>query len=348
LASPSEQTIVEAEQTDEFQMKGGIVLVHPDTGETDMVVGGNKTIEWTPEGNIAKFRVRYKTSSGGSYSDITPAGGVTGVVEGPNRTWEWTDLPDTISSDVWFRVEDQDNDNVGGDSTGANTIIGSIDLTAPDGSDTLTIGTPFDITWTKTGSIGNVMIEYSTDDFDADTRTVIGSYTSASPYGWTPTAAQFAYGDMNQDILKVRLTSIGGIPVTDKSAGVFKVKGIISAVQPSGVDDILLKDGDYTVTWSQTGNIGTVDIYYKLNDQNDTHDTVTVDTDHPITVTVDPETGALSPYVVVRDRIPALISRPIYYQLVELGVEEEVDRENLYGVWSSGTFFPLGKLDETP
>jgi len=78
------------------------------------------------------------------------------------------------------------------------------------------------------------------------------------------------------------------------------------------------------------------------------HDTVTVDTDHPITVTVDPETGALSPYVVVRDRIPALISRPIYYQLVELGVEEEVDRENLYGVWSSGTFFPLGKLDETP
>ena len=29
----------------------------------------------------------------------------------------------------------------------------------------------------------------------------------------------------------------------------------------------------------------------------------------------------------------------------ELGVEEVVDGDQLYGVWSAGCFFPLGRLD---
>ena len=73
---------------------------------------------------------------------------------------------------------------------------------------------------------------------------------------------------------------------------------------------------------------------------------VTVDTDHPIWVVVDPLSREPSPYVLVRDGLEARINRAVYYELVELGVEESIDGDHLYGVWSSGTFFPLGRVTE--
>lgn len=72
---------------------------------------------------------------------------------------------------------------------------------------------------------------------------------------------------------------------------------------------------------------------------------VAVDVAHPIRVEHNPDSGEPSPYVLVRDRLEALIARAVYYELVELGVEREVGGERLFGVWSASAFFPLGKLD---
>tara|TARA_R110000787_G_scaffold9405_5_gene32881 strand:- start:840 stop:1457 length:618 start_codon:yes stop_codon:yes gene_type:complete len=64
--------------------------------------------------------------------------------------------------------------------------------------------------------------------------------------------------------------------------------------------------------------------------------------ENPIRVEVDPGSGEPSPYVLVREGLEALIARAVYYDLVELAVEEERDGETLFGVWSGGAFFPLG------
>lgn len=74
-------------------------------------------------------------------------------------------------------------------------------------------------------------------------------------------------------------------------------------------------------------------------------DRVTADADHPIRVAHDPATGEPRPYVLVRGGLEALIVRSVYYELVELGVEEKVGDDYLFGVWSGGSFFPLGSLD---
>ena len=75
-------------------------------------------------------------------------------------------------------------------------------------------------------------------------------------------------------------------------------------------------------------------------------DRVTVSASHPVRVTFEPETAEPSPYVLVRDRLEALISRPVYYELADMGCEEEVEGDLLFGVWSEGGFFPLGRLDD--
>ena len=73
---------------------------------------------------------------------------------------------------------------------------------------------------------------------------------------------------------------------------------------------------------------------------------ITADHAHPIRVAHDRSAGAPSPYVLVRPGFEARVLRAVYYQLVELGVEEVVAGDRLFGVWSLGAFFPLGRLEE--
>lgn len=71
-------------------------------------------------------------------------------------------------------------------------------------------------------------------------------------------------------------------------------------------------------------------------------DAVAAGAEHPIRVEVDPVTAEPAPYVLVRDRLEARIHRPVFYELVERGVQEG----GRFGVWSDGVFFALGSLDE--
>jgi len=76
-------------------------------------------------------------------------------------------------------------------------------------------------------------------------------------------------------------------------------------------------------------------------------DIVTADAAHRLRVATD-EGGHPRPYLKVRNKLEARLSRPVFYALVELGREERVGDTIQFGVWSEGTFFPLGSLsDET-
>ena len=53
--------------------------------------------------------------------------------------------------------------------------------------------------------------------------------------------------------------------------------------------------------------------------------------------------GHPAPYVLVRDNLEARIGRPVFYELVELGIEEIIEDATQFGVWSRGQFFRLGE-----
>jgi hypothetical protein len=53
------------------------------------------------------------------------------------------------------------------------------------------------------------------------------------------------------------------------------------------------------------------------------------------------------PYILVRDRLEARISRTVFYDLVSLAVEQEGPQGSELGVWSEGIFFSLGALPPT-
>lgn len=74
-------------------------------------------------------------------------------------------------------------------------------------------------------------------------------------------------------------------------------------------------------------------LYFRTN----VDDVVILDKNHPLRVAF-AANGEPSPYILVRDRLEALVTRSVYYELAEM--VEEIDGQ--YGLWSSGYFFVLG------
>jgi hypothetical protein len=79
--------------------------------------------------------------------------------------------------------------------------------------------------------------------------------------------------------------------------------------------------------------------------RTNTDEIITVDAEHRLRIAEAGDGGEPSPYVMVRNGLEARLTRSVYYELVAQGWEEDLGGEKVYGLWSSGIFFPLGRLD---
>lgn len=76
-------------------------------------------------------------------------------------------------------------------------------------------------------------------------------------------------------------------------------------------------------------------------------DEVTADADHPIRVEVS-EDGEPRPYLHVRRGLEALISRSVFYELVEMAEERDTADGPRLGLESDGVWFALGPAEAAP
>ncbi|AYD01696.1 DUF1285 domain-containing protein [Neorhizobium sp. NCHU2750] len=75
-------------------------------------------------------------------------------------------------------------------------------------------------------------------------------------------------------------------------------------------------------------------------------DVVEIDHDHPLRFETKGEEGQLKPYLLVRGRLEALVSRPVMYDLVERGETVEIDGVDMFAVRSGSQIFPIMPADE--
>jgi hypothetical protein len=71
-------------------------------------------------------------------------------------------------------------------------------------------------------------------------------------------------------------------------------------------------------------------------------DEVEAGPENGIRVEMDAETGEPRPYLHVRRGLEALISRPVFYELVEMAEERDTPDGPTLGVASNGAWFPIG------
>jgi hypothetical protein len=67
--------------------------------------------------------------------------------------------------------------------------------------------------------------------------------------------------------------------------------------------------------------------------------------DHALRFDPEPGTGGLKPYLHVRRDLWARLTRALFYDLVALGQEREVDGRSMFGVTSGPSFFPMAPAE---
>ncbi len=82
-----------------------------------------------------------------------------------------------------------------------------------------------------------------------------------------------------------------------------------------------------------------------LSFRTNVDDVVSAGPDHPLTFAPDPA-GGLKPYIDVRRGLLALATRPVFYELVELGEVRDVGGAPMFGIASGGAFFPMAPADQ--
>jgi hypothetical protein len=134
---------------------------------------------------------------------------------------------------------------------------------------------------------------------------------------------------------------IGRKPLVKLFASVLRreADGDYWLVTPAERCRIRVDDAPFTaVEMSATGAGPTQILTFRTN----VDDNVIAGPSNPIRVVTDSISGEPTPYLMVRDNMEALIVRAVFYDLVDLAEEREVEGRTVMGIWSGGEFFVIG------
>jgi len=159
----------------------------------------------------------------------------------------------------------------------------------------------------------------------------------------------------------------GDVGLAIRSDGVWEYRG--SAINRAALvklfASVLRRDADgryYLVTPAEKVDVAVADAPFlavemevraagraqELIFRTNVDDIVTVDASHPLRFEVDNVSGACKPYLAVRGRLEALVTRALTLDLAELALAEADQGAKRLGVWSKGTFFALPRTGHEP
>lgn len=106
-------------------------------------------------------------------------------------------------------------------------------------------------------------------------------------------------------------------------------------VTPVEKIDVAVDDAPFLAVEMEVRGIGEAQsLVFRTN----VDDIVTAGPEHPVRFAIEPESGGLKPYLLVRGRLEALATRALAYDLAELAVGEW---GRGLGLWSGGQLFPI-------
>jgi uncharacterized protein len=109
-------------------------------------------------------------------------------------------------------------------------------------------------------------------------------------------------------------------------------------VTPAEKVDVAVEDAPFLAVEMEVQGSGPAQ---QLIFRTNVDDVVACGPEHPLRFTEQRPSGGLKPYVRVRGRLDALLTRALVHDLVALATEEQQNGAPVQGVWSGGSFFPL-------
>ena len=109
-------------------------------------------------------------------------------------------------------------------------------------------------------------------------------------------------------------------------------------VTPVEKVDVAVEDAPFLAVELEVTGTGPAQ---QLTFRTNVDDVVRCGPDHPLRFEVEAGSGGLKPYLLVRGRLEALVTRALYYDLVELAVTEVRDGREILGLWSGGRLWEM-------
>ena len=239
---------------------GSVSMTSPNGGET-WTAGATSNITFTRTGNITSIDLQYTTNNGSSWTTIASP-------QPSTSPYAWS-IPATINStQCKLKILGYYNgQTVLDESNAVFTIkvpIGTVTITSPNGGETWSAGTTKNVTFSRTGNITSIDLQYSTNNGGSWT-TISSPQPSTSPYAWSIPATI----NSTQCKLKV-LGYYNGQTVLDESNAVFTIKvpiGTVAIVSPNG-GEVWTAGTTNNVTFTRTGNLTSIDLQYTTNNGN--------------------------------------------------------------------------------
>ncbi|MFC1514986.1 Ser-Thr-rich GPI-anchored membrane family protein, partial [Candidatus Omnitrophota bacterium] len=236
--------------SDTFYISADFSLTGPAEGEV-LVVGDEYPVRWKKLGSAAKT-VDLEFSSDGGKEFRTIARKI------PNSESYLWQVPDHISAHCKLRIFDSANPYARKSSPGLFKIRGALQLTAPNGGESWTVGERRDITWQSKGSIGYLELRLSTDN------------GTTYPYPVTPSVKaslrrfSWAVPDHIGSALQVKVARIDDPTAYDQSDKSFRIRGALRLTAPNG-GEVLRVAESANIIWEPIGSIKEVDLTYSTD-----------------------------------------------------------------------------------
>ncbi len=113
-------------------------------------------------------------------------------------------------------------------------------------------------------------------------------------------------------------------------------------VTPAEMVDIEVEDAPFlAVEMEVQGKGRRQQLVFRTN----VDDVVACGREHPLRFAEQQPGGGLKPYLLVRGRLEALLTRALLHDLVALAVDEPHEGGRVTGIWSGGAFFPMGTFE---
>lgn len=136
-------------------------------------------------------------------------------------------------------------------------------------------------------------------------------------------------------------TPIGRAALVKLFASVLKREGdkyfLVTPVEKVG---IVVDDAPFLAVEmnASVGNEGRI-----LQFRTNVDDWISAGPGHALRFEPQPKTGGLKPYLHIRRDLWAKVTRALFYDLVALGEERDVDGKAMFGVFSQGEFFAMAE-----
>jgi Leucine-rich repeat (LRR) protein len=214
-----------------------VTVISPNGGEC-LTVGTLFTITWASSENFNDVKIEFSANNGTNWTDL--------IVSTPNDgSFEWI-VPDSPSESCLIRISDT-NGETSDVSDAVFSIVPpsnkTVTITSPNGGESWEVGSSQNITWTSTGTIENVIIEYSTDN-GSSWRGVVLATPNDGSFEWT-------VPDTPSDECLVRISGNDGDEApSDVSDSVFSIASASSLVltAPNG-EEIIHPGENYLIKW---------------------------------------------------------------------------------------------------